>query len=393
MKMVEHPEITAHQVCENLLLQVKNSQLNFHLSETPYSINLSLRKRFLKESTRSKALDLSLAIPDAALYKENETLKTLLEEKETEIEAFKGTINIIENKVEHAEAEVLTHFKELQNLKKKFEKEKEENALLKEVIKNHSEEMSKSHIEIKSMTKAQKLKEKEIHNLENKTLNLQEVNKKLKEENSNLKREKVTSDKEVKRVEKRIAKLESDTKQNITAAPKLSKTSVSTNTEFIKIMPSPNMMAITPCSTNLSKSISNFSTAVCPVTQDSPKGFDKGLDDNSNETDENLSHIPSVPTNNQFHVLNQSWLEENPISPGTTRHMDTTCSLNTTARQLLTNSSLDTIPTTTSLLVSSSLDNTCSVVDRALALALAKNDEMRDALMKKIDDMIKTSEN
>ena len=102
--MVEHPEITAHQVCENLLFQVKNSQLNFHLSETPYSINLSLRKRFLKESTRSQALNLSLAIPDAALYKENETLKTLLKEKETEIEAFKGTINIIENKVEHAAA-------------------------------------------------------------------------------------------------------------------------------------------------------------------------------------------------------------------------------------------------------------------------------------------------
>ena len=34
-----------------------------------------------------------------------------------------------------------------------------------------------------------------------------------------------------------------------------------------------------------------------------------GLDDNANETDENLSHFPSVPIQNQFHVLTKSCLD------------------------------------------------------------------------------------
>ena len=78
------------------------------------------------------------------------------------------------------------------------------------------------------------------------------------------------------------------------------------------------------------------------------------LDDNANETDENLSHIPSVPTHNQFHVLNQSCVKENPSSLVTSSHMDTTCSLKTTTRQHPINSILDT--NTNSLVASSRLE-------------------------------------
>ena len=100
------------------------------------------------------------------------------------------------------------------------------------------------------------------------------------------------------------------------------------------------------------------------------------------QTDENLSYIPSVPMQNQFHVLSQPWLDENPISPVTTSQYPTSSSLNTI-----------TTTTTSSSLVASSLDNTASLaVDRAMARAMAKNDEMKEALLKKFDEMIKRSE-
>ena len=63
-----------------------------------------------------------------------------LEDKEAGCEASKDTIHIVEDKVGNAEAEVLRHFKELQNLKKIFGKEKGEAARLKNVIKNNNEE-------------------------------------------------------------------------------------------------------------------------------------------------------------------------------------------------------------------------------------------------------------
>ena len=47
--MVVHSQFSAQTICENLVTQIKRSNLNFILSETPYSVNISLRKRFLKE--------------------------------------------------------------------------------------------------------------------------------------------------------------------------------------------------------------------------------------------------------------------------------------------------------------------------------------------------------
>ena len=127
--MVANQQITPHQVCDNLLIQVKNSQLNFHLSETPYSINLSIRKRFLKEA--NSLLDLVTYAfensdkDNASSNSENEKLKKVIEEKEVENKAFKETVAILESKVENAEAELVRHFKESKNLRKSYEKEKE----------------------------------------------------------------------------------------------------------------------------------------------------------------------------------------------------------------------------------------------------------------------------
>ena len=37
------------QICENVLSYIKKSNLNFFLSETPFSLTLNLKKAFLKD--------------------------------------------------------------------------------------------------------------------------------------------------------------------------------------------------------------------------------------------------------------------------------------------------------------------------------------------------------
>ena len=41
--------IKAHIVCENLLNKVKHSKLNYLVNETPYSVFITIRKKFTKE--------------------------------------------------------------------------------------------------------------------------------------------------------------------------------------------------------------------------------------------------------------------------------------------------------------------------------------------------------
>ena len=173
--MVANP----HQVCENLLLQVKNSKLNFHLSETPFSVTLSSRKRFLKDLSSTSTQEISLSASDrsdndATISEENKTLRELIETKESEIKALRDTVDILENKVSNAETNLLKHFKETKNIEISYKKEKEESTLLKDVVKNHHGEISKICVENKGL-KAQKSKEKEIYNLVNKIDNQQEV--------------------------------------------------------------------------------------------------------------------------------------------------------------------------------------------------------------------------
>ena len=42
--------VSAQEVCHQLLYQLRQSNLNFQVSETSYSAQILLRKRFLKES-------------------------------------------------------------------------------------------------------------------------------------------------------------------------------------------------------------------------------------------------------------------------------------------------------------------------------------------------------
>ena len=69
------------------------------------------------------------------ISKENKKLKHSLDEKEAEMSEFKETIMILENKVEHAEAELIKHFKKTKDLKNIYNREKEESSVRRELLK------------------------------------------------------------------------------------------------------------------------------------------------------------------------------------------------------------------------------------------------------------------
>ena len=82
---------SAQKICENLVNQVKNSKLNFILNETPYCVNISIKKRFLKEFPMFSAADLQsshrASTDNSILVRENENLKAQIDKLEAENEA------------------------------------------------------------------------------------------------------------------------------------------------------------------------------------------------------------------------------------------------------------------------------------------------------------------
>ena len=44
-------DVTAELICETLVQQIKRSRLNFLISETSYGVNISLKKKIIKEAS------------------------------------------------------------------------------------------------------------------------------------------------------------------------------------------------------------------------------------------------------------------------------------------------------------------------------------------------------
>ena len=72
--------IGASQVCENLLNNVKSSNLNYLVNETPYSAFITIRKKLLRHIEERETGDVTFAADiitnaDIALTQENLALK------------------------------------------------------------------------------------------------------------------------------------------------------------------------------------------------------------------------------------------------------------------------------------------------------------------------------
>ena len=103
-------------------------------------------------------------------------------------------------------------------------------------------------------------------------------------------------------------------------------------------------------------------------------------DDSANETQENFTNFLSIPTHNQFQILDQTCSSENLTSTlsvvpcsslVTTTNMDTACSLKTIP-------SLH--PTSANLAITCSLDTTTSSISKIFT----KNEEQQENILKEI---------
>ena len=110
--MAATTHFTPQEICENVIHHVKISKLNFILSETPYSVNISLRKRFLKEvspqtyfpkpentSPKTKTIDREIELTE-----ENGRLKMTVEKLVAEKASDREVIDMLEEKIEKAES-------------------------------------------------------------------------------------------------------------------------------------------------------------------------------------------------------------------------------------------------------------------------------------------------
>ena len=211
---------SAREICEKLLLEIRASNLNFVVHETPYSAQICLRKRFIKEangpstsisssSPTLKTTELEDSI--AALQNEKDDLETKLEESERNSSSYMDTIAILEEKVEKAEAGLYNYMAKNRN----SENEKnQEIKVLKGAIKNTNDELQNKKIEINQIKKVVKVKEKENYNLETKVENQANAIKSLKETCNSQKREKQKLEKELKRKRKAESSKSKDIKKD-----------------------------------------------------------------------------------------------------------------------------------------------------------------------------------
>ena len=183
--------------CDEVLQVLRDSSLHFLVSETPYSIQICIRKRFLKDAVhKQKNSDDNVAFKIESIQKKNEALVIEnsylindLEEANKALENSQSTNNILHEKIEKAEKELFKYFSE----KKDFEKK------TKEIKMKLDEDNGRHKSQIKALNKSEKSKDKELFDLGKKFDNASDTNKNLKMKNSKL-------EVQIKKLEKKLAK-------------------------------------------------------------------------------------------------------------------------------------------------------------------------------------------
>ena len=127
--------------CEQIFFLVKNSNLNFNAQETPFSLNIQIKKKFVNRwetghpsanfasfysqdlfsNASNRSTNIQENTVEGTTKEENKQLKEEISKLRAEKETQKNVINILEDKLAKAEAEL---FKECENMKKSLEEKK-----------------------------------------------------------------------------------------------------------------------------------------------------------------------------------------------------------------------------------------------------------------------------
>ena len=167
------------QTCNLLLSYVKNSNLNFSLNESPFSVSISLKKSFIKDKNGTLRVSKIGGIPGISGYDsqsieekqilqdENKTLKAALAQHEDENHTLKNTVHVLGIKLEKAKIELTETLSEKKQVVKESEatlsdldKKKVEIDNLTDLLKKSRTENENQKQEIKSSSKILKNKER-----------------------------------------------------------------------------------------------------------------------------------------------------------------------------------------------------------------------------------------
>ena len=141
---------TPQDYCDKILAEIRSSNLHYLVQESPYSVYLTLRKKFTQNVPKVFNSQISSDV--------NDSTKANLIEAEKELVAAKDTIEVLESKLKMAETEL---YRESKSFKIQLEKIKDENKLLRESIAKFNAEESKHNrasIDFRILSKSKKKK-------------------------------------------------------------------------------------------------------------------------------------------------------------------------------------------------------------------------------------------
>ena len=192
--------MAAMEVAENLLISIRKSPLNFIISETPYSVQISLRKRFRKDAVHQNVSPVEASpevIENVSACNEDSVLL------QKDIDTLKVGYAALEKELERAKTII-----EQSNEKQKaaFEKHNDETRILKAALGKTKSDVDQLHSEIHHNKQVVKSKEKEIHNMSKSLENKNSHISTLKHSNGDLKSDKSNLETKIRTLEKKINK-------------------------------------------------------------------------------------------------------------------------------------------------------------------------------------------
>ena len=144
-------------ICEQILWLVKNSGLNFNIQETPFGLNLSIKKRFVnKWQEKLNVSDTNVNVVSLELLKDLENKNIYITELENSLKAFSDEL-AKRNEVRDLDTSVSHKLKlcsdEKRTLQTKHEKTCAENKILIQDKETLSKDLNSASVALKSSRK------------------------------------------------------------------------------------------------------------------------------------------------------------------------------------------------------------------------------------------------
>ena len=198
-------------ICEQILWLVKNSGLNFNVQETPFSLNLSLKKRFAtKWQNNPNVGDTNVKVVSLELLKDLESKSNYIAELETSLKTLSEELAKCSG-VKQTTTPVNDELKFCRTLQIKHEKTCAANKILKQENEALSKDLNSASVALKSSRKDTKdvahRYEKKVEALEDKIKVLEQYKAEKDAEQKNLNSKSKKLDKKLKTINEKEAKV------------------------------------------------------------------------------------------------------------------------------------------------------------------------------------------